>query len=175
MVADSGERSLKNIQIIDRAVNATFSLFQATDDEFAAIFSGAGQDIELVEDFTERVGEEQALRILSPVWERPILKRSARYPRNAVLRVRGPEAISSGIQERGRLARFLRKSRAAQALCQQTLSVCIWPEADVRQRELNVGYRRDDRPLPGGDPTAEVGQSGASRSLHTACFIVRQL
>lgn len=77
MVADSGERSLKNIQIIDRAVNATFSLFQATDAEFAAIFSGAGQDIELVEDFTERVGEEQALRILSPVWERPILTREA--------------------------------------------------------------------------------------------------
>jgi hypothetical protein len=73
-----GNRDLKNIQIIDRAVNATFSLFQATDDEFAAIFPGAGQDIELIEDFTERVGEEQALRILLPVWERPILKRDAR-------------------------------------------------------------------------------------------------
>ncbi|MEY9181656.1 MULTISPECIES: hypothetical protein [Bradyrhizobium] len=68
---------MKNIQIIDPAVNATFSLFQATDDEFAAIFPGAGQDLELIEDFTERVGEEQALRILSPVWERPILKRDA--------------------------------------------------------------------------------------------------
>jgi hypothetical protein len=68
---------LKNIQIIDRAVNATFSLFQATDDEFAAIFPGPGQDMELIEDFTERAGEEQALRILSPVWGRPILKRDA--------------------------------------------------------------------------------------------------
>jgi hypothetical protein len=68
---------LKNIQIIDRAVNATFSLFQATDEEFAALFPGAGQDIELIEDFTERLGEEQALRILLPVWERPILKRDA--------------------------------------------------------------------------------------------------
>lgn len=68
---------MKNIQIIHRAVNATFSLFQATDNEFAAIFPGAGQDIELIEDFTERVGQEQALRILSPVWERPILKRDA--------------------------------------------------------------------------------------------------
>ena len=54
---------MKNIQIMDRAVNATFSLFQATDDEFAAIFPGPGQDIELIEDFTERAGEEQALRI----------------------------------------------------------------------------------------------------------------
>jgi hypothetical protein len=65
------EESLKNIQIIDRAVNATFSLFQATDDEFAAIFPGPGQDMELIEDFTERAGEEQALRILSPVWGPP--------------------------------------------------------------------------------------------------------
>jgi hypothetical protein len=68
---------LKNIQIIDRAENATFSLFQATDEEFDAIFPGEGQDMELIEDFTERIGEEQALRILLPVWERPILKRDA--------------------------------------------------------------------------------------------------
>ena len=60
-----------------RAENATFSLFQATDEEFDAIFSGEGQDMELIEDFTERVGEGQALRILLPVWERPILKRDA--------------------------------------------------------------------------------------------------
>ena len=68
---------MKNIQIIDRAENATFSLFQATDEEFDAIFPGDGQDMELIEDFIERVGEEQALCILSPVWERPILKRDA--------------------------------------------------------------------------------------------------
>jgi len=71
------EQRLKNVQIIDRAENATFSLFQATDEEFDAIFSGEGQDMELIEDFTERVGEGQALRILLPVWERPILKRDA--------------------------------------------------------------------------------------------------
>ena len=68
---------MKNIQIIDRAVNATFSLFQATEEEFAAIFPGEGQDMELIEDFTERAGEERALLILSPVWLRPILKRDA--------------------------------------------------------------------------------------------------
>jgi len=68
---------LKNIQIIDRAENATFSLFQATDEEFAAIFPGEDQDMELVEDFTERVGTDEALRILLPVWERPVLKRDA--------------------------------------------------------------------------------------------------
>jgi hypothetical protein len=72
---DTWERRLKNIQIIDRANNATFSLFQATKEEFAAIFPGEGQDMELIEDFIERVGEEETLRVLLPVWERPILKR----------------------------------------------------------------------------------------------------
>jgi hypothetical protein len=68
---------LKNIQIIDGALNATFSIFQATEDEFAAIFPADGQDIELIEDFIERCGKKQAGRILGPIWERPILKRDA--------------------------------------------------------------------------------------------------
>jgi hypothetical protein len=68
---------LKNIQIIDGALNATFSIFRATEDEFAAIFAAAGQDMEFIEDFTARVGDERALQILKPVWERPILKRDA--------------------------------------------------------------------------------------------------
>jgi len=69
---------LKNIQIIDRAENATFSIFQATDDEFSAIFPAFGQDIELIEDFIARCGgDDQAGVILKPVWERPILKRDA--------------------------------------------------------------------------------------------------
>jgi hypothetical protein len=68
---------LKNIQIIDGALNATFSVFQANEDEFAAIFPADGQDMEFIEDFIERVGEERAEHILGPVWERPILKRDA--------------------------------------------------------------------------------------------------
>ncbi|WP_377830404.1 hypothetical protein ACFKHW_18620 [Bradyrhizobium lupini] len=57
---------MKNIQIIDRAVNATFSLFQATDDEFAAIFPGPGQDMELIEDFTERLGKSRLCEYCRP-------------------------------------------------------------------------------------------------------------
>ncbi len=67
---------MKNIQIIDGADNATFSVFQATDEEFAAIFPG-DRDMELVEDFFERAGEEAAISVLTPLWERPILKRDA--------------------------------------------------------------------------------------------------
>jgi hypothetical protein len=68
---------LKNIQIIDGARNATFSVFQATEEEFSAIFPADGQDIEFIEDFIARCGDDQAGRILKPIWERPILKRDA--------------------------------------------------------------------------------------------------
>ena len=67
---------MRNIQIIDGADNATFSLFQVTEEEFRSIFPN-GQDMELVEDFIERVGDTEAAEILNPIWERPILKRDA--------------------------------------------------------------------------------------------------
>lgn len=67
---------MKNIQIIDGAVNATFSVFQATDEEFAAVFPD-GRDIELVEDLFDRLGEEAAGSVLTAIWGRPILKRDA--------------------------------------------------------------------------------------------------
>ena len=67
---------MKNIQIIDGADNATFSVFQATDEEFSAIFPN-DQDMEFAEDFCARVGDDHAQAVLAPIWERPILKRDA--------------------------------------------------------------------------------------------------
>lgn len=67
---------MKNIQIIDGADNATFSLFQAREEEFDAIFPN-GRDIELVEDVIDRLGKETAGVVLTPIWSRPILKRDA--------------------------------------------------------------------------------------------------
>ena len=66
---------LKNIQIIDGAVNAAYSIYQATDEEFEAIFQQPQQDLEIVEDFVDRVGENEASRILTRLWQRPIRKR----------------------------------------------------------------------------------------------------
>jgi len=66
---------MKNIQIIDGANNATFSIFQATDEEYAAIFPD-GRDMEFAEDLIERLGET-AGSILAPLWSRPVLKRDA--------------------------------------------------------------------------------------------------
>jgi hypothetical protein len=68
---------MKNIQIVDGAQNATYSIFQATEEEFDAIFPKLGQDLEIVEDYISRVGEDHAARTLSEMWERPIHKRDA--------------------------------------------------------------------------------------------------
>ncbi|WP_294318657.1 hypothetical protein [uncultured Sphingomonas sp.] len=67
---------MKNVQIIDGASNATFSIFQATDAEFAAIFP-AGTDMELIEDLAKRLGQQEAGKVLGALWQRPILKRDA--------------------------------------------------------------------------------------------------
>jgi len=69
------DQVVKNIQIIDGALNCTFSLFQATEEEFRVIFPGAGQDIEFAEDLFQRIGENS--RFLDPIWERPIAKPDA--------------------------------------------------------------------------------------------------
>lgn len=65
--------TLKNIQIIDGADNATYSVFQATEEEFAAIFPD-GRDMELAEDLFERLGEAVTIAVVTPMWSRPILK-----------------------------------------------------------------------------------------------------
>jgi hypothetical protein len=68
---------LRNIQIVDGADNATFSIFTATDEEFYEIFPSFGQDMEIAEDFVKRVGEARAAQVLQAIWKRPILKRDA--------------------------------------------------------------------------------------------------
>lgn len=67
---------MKNVQIIDGAANATFSVFQATEEEYAAIFPD-GRDMELAEDLIERLGDDEAGRVLMTLRNRPILKRDA--------------------------------------------------------------------------------------------------
>jgi hypothetical protein len=66
----------RNIQIIDSAMNCTFSLFQATDAEFALIFPEHDQDIEYSEDLTTRLGMTAANNLLSKLWQRPIERKN---------------------------------------------------------------------------------------------------
>ena len=67
---------MKNIQIIDGADNATYNIFQATDEEFAQIFPDSGQDLEVVEDYVARVGDDLAHQTLTRLWERPVYKQN---------------------------------------------------------------------------------------------------
>lgn len=67
---------MKNIQIIDGADNATFSLFQATEDEYAELFVD-GTDMDLIEDVIGRLGDDRAGEILKAIWGRPVLKKDA--------------------------------------------------------------------------------------------------
>ncbi len=60
---------MKNIQVIDGGMNATYDVFGATDEEFALIFPN-DTDVEFIEDFFARVGEETAGRVLGPIWTR---------------------------------------------------------------------------------------------------------
>jgi hypothetical protein len=66
---------MKNIQIIDAGSNCTFSLFQATDEEFAMLFPEPRQDIQYSEDLAHEQAEIAAA--LSRIWERPIRKQDA--------------------------------------------------------------------------------------------------
>jgi hypothetical protein len=65
---------LKNIQVIDGADNSTYSIFAATEEEFEIIFP-VGTDIEFIEDFVDRVGEEIGIRVTTELWKRPVAKK----------------------------------------------------------------------------------------------------
>lgn len=92
---------VKNIQVIDYANNSTFSLFQASDDEFAQIFPEKGQDMEFIDDFVLRVGRAGADKVLAEIWERPILKRDANGLHGTLFypTARGRPAIPSSKRE----------------------------------------------------------------------------
>ena len=65
---------MKNVQVIDGAVNAAYAIFEVTEDEFSLIFPGAGQNIEVIEDMVERLGDDRVGEIMAPIWEREVPK-----------------------------------------------------------------------------------------------------
>ncbi|MFL1874967.1 hypothetical protein ACIKT0_07080 [Hansschlegelia beijingensis] len=67
---------MKNIPDHRQCCKCHLSVFQATAEEFGAIFPN-GRDMELVEDLIDRLGKETAGAVLTPLWEPPILKRDA--------------------------------------------------------------------------------------------------
>jgi hypothetical protein len=67
---------MKNVQVIDGADNTKYPIYAAPEDDFDMIFPN-GADLEFIEDFVDRVGEEAARKILTAMWDRPILKEDA--------------------------------------------------------------------------------------------------
>jgi hypothetical protein len=65
---------MKNIQIIDGASNCTFSIFQATTEEFNLLFPGPGQDIQFSEGLEGLSNQDAVMSALGSLWERPIKK-----------------------------------------------------------------------------------------------------
>ncbi|RYG89557.1 MAG: hypothetical protein EON59_01405 [Alphaproteobacteria bacterium] len=68
---------MKNIQVIDGAINAAYTIFSVTEDEFRLIFPDDGQDIEIIEDMVERLGDDRVGEIMGPVWDREVPKSEA--------------------------------------------------------------------------------------------------
>jgi Domain of unknown function (DUF4279) len=67
----------KNIQVIDGALNCTFSIFQATEEEFALLFPEPQQDIQYAEDLALLPRQDEVEAALRRIWERPIRKQDA--------------------------------------------------------------------------------------------------
>ena len=68
---------MKNIQVIDAALNCTFSIFQATEEEFPLLFPDPRQDIQYAEDLTLLSRREDVETTLGRIWQRPIRKQDA--------------------------------------------------------------------------------------------------
>jgi hypothetical protein len=68
---------MKNIHIIDGALNCTFSLFQVTDEEFALLFPEPQQVIQYAEDLGSLVHQQEIDAALEQIWQRPIRKQDA--------------------------------------------------------------------------------------------------
>lgn len=66
---------MKNVQVIDGAQNATFSVFQATDEEFALLFPN-GTDVAFCGDVESRLTEKQQDDVFGALWSRPVDKKT---------------------------------------------------------------------------------------------------
>lgn len=67
---------MKNIQVIDGAVNCVYDIFQATEEEFRAIFP-EGQDVAFIDEVYANGDEETLDKAFTSIWTRRIPKAKA--------------------------------------------------------------------------------------------------
>ncbi len=65
---------MKNIQIIDGAINTMYDIFAATDEEFRAIFP-EDQDIAFIDEVYKHNPKEDLDAIFEKIWTRRLIKR----------------------------------------------------------------------------------------------------
>lgn len=65
---------MKNVQIIDDAINASYDIYQFTDEEFAMFFPGPGQNIEFADEAFERIGDRIDDEFMNVIWSRRVDK-----------------------------------------------------------------------------------------------------
>jgi hypothetical protein len=63
---------MKNIQVIDGAMNCAYDIFAATDEEFKLIFPNEGQDIQFAENI---YSNDSAQMVLAKIWQRRLDKK----------------------------------------------------------------------------------------------------
>jgi len=69
---------MKNIQIVDGALNCTYDIFAASDRDFRRIFP-PGTDIAFSDEVAQRLarlGKHEAAKVLERLWRRPVEKAS---------------------------------------------------------------------------------------------------
>jgi hypothetical protein len=64
---------VKNIQVIDGAVNCVYDIFQATDEEFDAIFQ-TGKDVAFIDEVYASGSKELLDQVFKAIWARRIPK-----------------------------------------------------------------------------------------------------
>ncbi len=64
---------MKNIQVIDGAINCVFDIFAATDEEFALIFP-AGQDVAFIDEVRARADTTALDEAFCNIWRRRLPK-----------------------------------------------------------------------------------------------------
>lgn len=66
---------MKNIMVLDGAMNCAYDIYAATDAEFALLFPMAGQDICFIE---ELEASQEDIGFLKDIWSRPVRKKDVR-------------------------------------------------------------------------------------------------
>ena len=69
---------MKNVQVIDGAMNCAYDIFSASATDFATIFPGAGQDIEFIDDFWRRVGAKKGKETIRRLFAKRADKKTIR-------------------------------------------------------------------------------------------------